>query len=231
MLDQALRCPHVAAVLGWPEEIDRSTFRRLHRAAHQGGCIGLLGAQRRASARVLHGRTCNCWCHRAVRREAGGSTSGCCAAVDAGRRPRLIWRSTPTPATSLRRHPMQRVLAIWIPNWPVQRWIASRPERTGGGPAAPRAHSVSGDRCLAVVGGRGLFSSDRSFGSAHRHATGGSDESGPRPGRSGRRTIDATEGPTARVRSAGETARSRGRSPVVGEAGGVVPVLQPVCGA
>lgn len=41
-LDQALRCPGVAAVLGWPERLDGRTFRRLQLAAEQGGGLGLL---------------------------------------------------------------------------------------------------------------------------------------------------------------------------------------------
>ena len=41
-LDQALRCPGVAAVLGWPERLDGRTFRRLQLAAEEGGGLGLL---------------------------------------------------------------------------------------------------------------------------------------------------------------------------------------------
>jgi len=41
-LDQALRCPAVAAVLAWPEELDGRTFRRLQLAAEKGGSLGLL---------------------------------------------------------------------------------------------------------------------------------------------------------------------------------------------
>jgi len=40
-LDQALRCPAVAVVLAWPEELDGRTFRRLQLAAEQGGGLGL----------------------------------------------------------------------------------------------------------------------------------------------------------------------------------------------
>ena len=41
-LDQALRCPGVAAALAWPEPLDSKTFRRLQLAAEQGGGLGLL---------------------------------------------------------------------------------------------------------------------------------------------------------------------------------------------
>jgi hypothetical protein len=41
-LDQALRCPGVAAVLAWPEKLDGRTFRRLQLAAEEGNGLGLL---------------------------------------------------------------------------------------------------------------------------------------------------------------------------------------------
>jgi protein ImuA len=41
-LDQALRCPGVAAALAWPEKLDGRTFRRLQLAAEEGGALGLL---------------------------------------------------------------------------------------------------------------------------------------------------------------------------------------------
>jgi protein ImuA len=41
-LDQALRCPAVAAVVAWPEKLDGHTFRRLQLAAEQGGGLGVL---------------------------------------------------------------------------------------------------------------------------------------------------------------------------------------------
>jgi protein ImuA len=45
-LDQALRCPAVAAVLAWPEAMDGGmdghTFRRLQLAVEEGGGLGLL---------------------------------------------------------------------------------------------------------------------------------------------------------------------------------------------
>lgn len=41
-IDQALRCPGVAAVVAWPERLDGRTFRRLQLAAEEGGAIGLL---------------------------------------------------------------------------------------------------------------------------------------------------------------------------------------------
>lgn len=41
-LDQALRCPGVAAVLAWPERLDGRTFRRLQLAVEEGGGLGLL---------------------------------------------------------------------------------------------------------------------------------------------------------------------------------------------
>ena len=47
-LDQALRCPAVAAVLAWPEELDGRTFRRLQLAAEQGGGLGLFVRPERA---------------------------------------------------------------------------------------------------------------------------------------------------------------------------------------
>ena len=43
-LDQALRCPAVAAVVAWPDfwgKLDGRTFRRLQLAAEQGGGLGL----------------------------------------------------------------------------------------------------------------------------------------------------------------------------------------------
>ena len=40
-LDQALRCPHVSAVLAWPRRFDSRTFRRLQLAAAASGCLGL----------------------------------------------------------------------------------------------------------------------------------------------------------------------------------------------
>jgi protein ImuA len=43
-LDQALRCPAVAAVMAWPDswgKLDGRTFRRLQLAAEQGGGLGL----------------------------------------------------------------------------------------------------------------------------------------------------------------------------------------------
>ena len=41
-MNQALRCPAVAAVLAWPKTIDDRTFRRWQLAAEEGGCLGLL---------------------------------------------------------------------------------------------------------------------------------------------------------------------------------------------
>jgi hypothetical protein len=41
-LDQALRCPGVAAAVAWPEKLDGRTFRRLQLAAEQGSGLGLL---------------------------------------------------------------------------------------------------------------------------------------------------------------------------------------------
>ena len=45
-LDQALRCPAVAAAVAWPDaldgKLDGRTFRRLQLAAEQGGGLGLL---------------------------------------------------------------------------------------------------------------------------------------------------------------------------------------------
>jgi len=41
-LDQALRCPAVAAVLDWPEKLDGRAFRRLQLAAEVSGTLGLL---------------------------------------------------------------------------------------------------------------------------------------------------------------------------------------------
>lgn len=52
-LDQALRCPHVAAVVAWPRQLDSRAFRRLQLAAETSGCLGLLvrsaAAQRESS--------------------------------------------------------------------------------------------------------------------------------------------------------------------------------------
>ena len=41
-LDQALRCPGVAAVVAWPQRLDGRTFRRLQLAAEESGSLGLL---------------------------------------------------------------------------------------------------------------------------------------------------------------------------------------------
>lgn len=41
-LDQALRCPGVAAALAWTARLDPKTFRRLQLAAEAGGGLGLL---------------------------------------------------------------------------------------------------------------------------------------------------------------------------------------------
>lgn len=41
-LDQALRCPGVAAALAWPERLDARDFRRLQLAAESAGTVGLL---------------------------------------------------------------------------------------------------------------------------------------------------------------------------------------------
>jgi len=41
-LDQALRCPAVAAAVAWPERLDGRTFRRWQLAAEEGGGLGLL---------------------------------------------------------------------------------------------------------------------------------------------------------------------------------------------
>jgi protein ImuA len=52
-LDQALRCPHVAAVVAWPQQLDGRAFRRLQLAVETSGCLGLLvrpaAAQRESS--------------------------------------------------------------------------------------------------------------------------------------------------------------------------------------
>ena len=41
-LEQALRCPDVAAVVAWPQRLTSHAFRRLQLAAEHGGCLGLL---------------------------------------------------------------------------------------------------------------------------------------------------------------------------------------------
>ncbi len=41
-LDQALRCPHVAAVIAWPQRLDSRVFRRWQLAVEASGCLGLL---------------------------------------------------------------------------------------------------------------------------------------------------------------------------------------------
>lgn len=52
-LDQALRCPHVAAVVAWPWQLDNLAFRRWQLAVETSGCLGLLvrpaAAQRESS--------------------------------------------------------------------------------------------------------------------------------------------------------------------------------------
>jgi protein ImuA len=40
--DQALRCPGVAAVWGWVDQVDGRLFRRWQLSAEAGGCLGLL---------------------------------------------------------------------------------------------------------------------------------------------------------------------------------------------
>jgi protein ImuA len=47
-LDQALRCPAVAAAWAWPERLDGRTFRRLQLAAEEGRSLGLLVRSERA---------------------------------------------------------------------------------------------------------------------------------------------------------------------------------------
>jgi protein ImuA len=47
-LDQALRCPAVAAAVAWLEKLDGRTFRRLQLAVEQGGGLGLLVRPERA---------------------------------------------------------------------------------------------------------------------------------------------------------------------------------------
>jgi hypothetical protein len=41
-LEQALRCPDVAAVVAWPQRLASQSFRRLQLAAEHGGSLGLL---------------------------------------------------------------------------------------------------------------------------------------------------------------------------------------------
>ena len=41
-LDQALRCSHVAAAVGWPQRIDSITFRRFQLAVERSGCLGVM---------------------------------------------------------------------------------------------------------------------------------------------------------------------------------------------
>lgn len=41
-IDQAIRCPHIAAVLAWPDRIDTYALRRLQLAAEESGVLGLL---------------------------------------------------------------------------------------------------------------------------------------------------------------------------------------------
>jgi hypothetical protein len=41
-IEQALRCPDVAAVIAWPERLTSQAFRRLQLAAEHGGSLGLL---------------------------------------------------------------------------------------------------------------------------------------------------------------------------------------------
>ena len=41
-VDQALRCPRVAAVLAWPQRIPNRIFRRWQLSAEAGGCLGFL---------------------------------------------------------------------------------------------------------------------------------------------------------------------------------------------
>ncbi len=67
-LDQALRCPAVAAVMAWPESpagrLDDRTFRRLQLAAEAGGSLGLLVRGRPTCGRRPPGPTCGCWSSR-----------------------------------------------------------------------------------------------------------------------------------------------------------------------
>ena len=59
-LDQALRCPAVAAVVAWPESLDGKldgrTFRRLQLAVEQGGGLGLLIRPESVRSPALLGR-------------------------------------------------------------------------------------------------------------------------------------------------------------------------------
>ena len=76
-LDQALRCPAVAAVLAWPEQLDGRTFRRLQLAAEEGGGLGLL-------VRPQHARHEPSWADVRLRVEPLPA-----ATADAGRRVRI----------------------------------------------------------------------------------------------------------------------------------------------
>ena len=67
-LDQALRCPAVAAVMAWPEalagRLDGRTFRRLQLAAEAEREFGPAAAAGRACGSRPPGRTCGCWSSR-----------------------------------------------------------------------------------------------------------------------------------------------------------------------
>ena len=158
--DQALRCPGVAAVWGWVERVDDSLFRRWQLSAEASGCLGLLlrpgaartgptwadvrwwvepqsaAADRRLRVELLRCRHAGSGSVELVLDEWSGQL--CDPA------PKGAWlrsgRSVPVPifrvrpsfrATPNRRSGMSRILALWLPNWPVQRLVRDQPELTG----------------------------------------------------------------------------------------------------
>lgn len=42
VMDQVMRCAHVAAMVSWPKKLDHLNFRRLQLAGERSGCLGML---------------------------------------------------------------------------------------------------------------------------------------------------------------------------------------------
>ena len=157
-LDQALRCPAVAAVLAWPEKLDGRVFRRLQLAAEEGGGLGLLvrpeaarcdpsWADLRMFVEPLPS-TDFCGAGVSPRRTVAGETpapqrggcgSICCVAAVEPRDAAWTWKSM-----------MKRMLCIWLPHWPRQREALARSSRDSMPPldARPAVEGNRGRHCF-----------------------------------------------------------------------------------
>ena len=127
-LEQALRCPDVEVVIGWPHRLTNNAFRRLQLAAEHGGGLGLLIR----SAHVQHESS---WASvRIAVTPQPTSFSDCqqhwrfqSQALEMRRSLGRLkrWNSK---LTIRQEKSMTRILALWLPNWPIQRLIRTTPE-------------------------------------------------------------------------------------------------------